>query len=84
MPKLWRLLLLAELQIVYRRDVYWVTDIGQKLGSWSDVECQNGVRLWTSFQNAASAVTTLYKECVELQKRQQELAVQFGVHRRNK
>ncbi|XP_022665628.1 UPF0472 protein C16orf72 homolog [Varroa jacobsoni] len=47
-------------------------------------ECQNGVRLWTSFQNAASAVTTLYKECVELQKRQQELSVQFGVHRRNK
>lgn len=50
----------------------------------SVIECQNGVRLWTSFQNAASAVTTLYKECVELQKRQQELSVQFGVHRRNK
>ncbi|XP_018494563.1 UPF0472 protein C16orf72 homolog [Galendromus occidentalis] len=47
-------------------------------------ECQSGVRLWTSFQNAASSVTSLYKECVESQKRQQELAIQFGNHRRNK
>ncbi|KAI1292146.1 UPF0472 protein C16orf72 -like protein [Halotydeus destructor] len=43
-----------------------------------------GVSLWGPFQNAADSVTSLYKDCLESQKRNSELGIQVGTHRRNK
>lgn len=40
--------------------------------------------LWLPFQNAASAVTSLYKDCIESQKRFSEFGLQSGQQRRNK
>ncbi len=40
--------------------------------------------LWLPFQNAASSVTSLYKECIESQKRFSEFGFQIGQQRRNK
>ena len=40
--------------------------------------------LWVPFQNAAGAVTTLYKDCIESQKRFSEYGFQCGQQKRNK
>jgi hypothetical protein len=40
--------------------------------------------VWVPFQNAASAVTTLYKDCIESQKRFSEFGFQCGQQKRNK
>ena len=39
--------------------------------------------LWVPFQSAAGSVTTLYKDCLESQKRITELGIQTGIQRRN-
>ena len=43
-----------------------------------------GVSMWPAFQTAAANVTHMYKECLESQKKMNELCVQSGVQRRNK
>lgn len=45
---------------------------------------QQGVSLWVPFQNAASSVTNLYKDCIESQKRIVDLSHLSGSQRRNK
>lgn len=40
--------------------------------------------MWPSFQTAAANVTHMYKECLESQKKINELCVQTGIQRRNK
>ncbi|XP_054155107.1 HUWE1-associated protein modifying stress responses-like [Oppia nitens] len=45
---------------------------------------EQNVSVWNPFQNAASAVTTLYKECIESQKRFFEFGLQSGQQKRNK
>lgn len=43
-----------------------------------------GLSTWSPFQNAASGVTSLYKECIESQRRFANIGYNCGVHRRNK
>lgn len=43
-----------------------------------------GQSMWPSFQTAAANVTHMYKECLESQKKMNELCIQTGVQRRNK
>uniref|UniRef100_A0AAZ3R5A3 Uncharacterized protein n=1 Tax=Oncorhynchus tshawytscha TaxID=74940 RepID=A0AAZ3R5A3_ONCTS len=51
----------------------------------SDRVCQQqGLSLWVPFQNAATAVTNLYKESLESHQRSYELGVQRAYQRRNK
>ncbi|XP_028828310.1 UPF0472 protein C16orf72 homolog isoform X2 [Denticeps clupeoides] len=45
---------------------------------------QQGLSLWVPFQNAATAVTNLYKESVDAHQRSYDLGVQLGHQRRNK
>lgn len=45
---------------------------------------QQGVALWASFQTAAGAVTCMYKESLDIQKRSIELGTQHGYQRRTK
>lgn len=40
--------------------------------------------MWPSFQAAAANVTQMYKECLESQKKMNELSIQSGIQRRNK
>nr|XP_046195349.1 UPF0472 protein C16orf72 homolog isoform X2 [Oncorhynchus gorbuscha] len=52
---------------------------------FSDRVCQQqGLSLWVPFQNAATAVTNLYKESLESHQRSYELGVQRAYQRRNK
>ncbi|XP_016344008.1 UPF0472 protein C16orf72 homolog isoform X2 [Sinocyclocheilus anshuiensis] len=51
----------------------------------SDRVChQQGLSLWSPFQNAATAVTNLYKESIDAHKRSFDLGIQIGHQRRNK
>lgn len=45
---------------------------------------ENGVSVWVPFQNAASNVTSLYKECMESQKKYGDVCFQYGIQRRNR
>ena len=45
---------------------------------------ENGVSVWVPFQNAASNVTSLYKDCMESQKKYGDICFQYGVQRRNR
>ncbi|XP_011816820.1 PREDICTED: UPF0472 protein C16orf72 homolog [Colobus angolensis palliatus] len=51
----------------------------------SDRVCQQpGLSLWVPFQNAATAVTNLYKESVDTHQRSFDIGIQIGYQRRNK
>ncbi|NXB45866.1 CP072 protein, partial [Leucopsar rothschildi] len=51
----------------------------------ADRVCQQpGLSLWVPFQNAATAVTNLYKESVDAHQRSFDLGIQIGYQRRNK
>uniref|UniRef100_A0A8D2I2V7 HUWE1 associated protein modifying stress responses n=2 Tax=Urocitellus parryii TaxID=9999 RepID=A0A8D2I2V7_UROPR len=53
--------------------------------SFSDRVCQQpGLSLWVPFQNAATAVTNLYKESVDTHQRSFDIGIQIGYQRRNK
>uniref|UniRef100_A0A7N4NPT1 HUWE1 associated protein modifying stress responses n=1 Tax=Sarcophilus harrisii TaxID=9305 RepID=A0A7N4NPT1_SARHA len=57
----------------------------EKLPGVSDRVCQQqGLSLWVPFQNAATAVTNLYKESVDAHQRSFDLGIQIGYQRRNK
>uniref|UniRef100_A0A673V037 Chromosome 16 open reading frame 72 n=1 Tax=Suricata suricatta TaxID=37032 RepID=A0A673V037_SURSU len=45
---------------------------------------QPGLSLWVPFQNAATAVTNLYKESVDTHQRSFDIGIQIGYQRRNK
>ncbi|KAJ0050962.1 hypothetical protein NL108_011314, partial [Boleophthalmus pectinirostris] len=45
---------------------------------------QQGLSLWVPFQNAATAVTNLYKESTEARQRSYDLGIHLGCQRRNK
>ncbi|EPQ11165.1 hypothetical protein D623_10019188 [Myotis brandtii] len=45
---------------------------------------QQGLSLWVPFQNAATAVTNLYKESVDTHQRSFDIGIQIGYQRRNK
>uniref|UniRef100_A0A8V0ZD14 HUWE1 associated protein modifying stress responses n=1 Tax=Gallus gallus TaxID=9031 RepID=A0A8V0ZD14_CHICK len=50
-----------------------------------DRVCQQpGLSLWVPFQNAATAVTNLYKESVDAHQRSFDVGIQIGYQRRNK
>ncbi|XP_010211603.1 PREDICTED: UPF0472 protein C16orf72 homolog [Tinamus guttatus] len=50
-----------------------------------DRVCQQpGLSLWVPFQNAATAVTNLYKESVDVHQRSFDVGIQIGYQRRNK
>lgn len=50
-----------------------------------DRVCQQpGLSLWVPFQNAATAVTNLYKESVDTHQRSFDIGIQIGYQRRNK
>uniref|UniRef100_A0A8B9DDP6 Chromosome 16 open reading frame 72 n=1 Tax=Anser cygnoides TaxID=8845 RepID=A0A8B9DDP6_ANSCY len=51
----------------------------------ADRVCQQpGLSLWVPFQNAATAVTNLYKESVDAHQRSFDVGIQIGYQRRNK
>uniref|UniRef100_A0A8C3ITL6 HUWE1 associated protein modifying stress responses n=1 Tax=Chrysemys picta bellii TaxID=8478 RepID=A0A8C3ITL6_CHRPI len=51
----------------------------------NDRVCQQpGLSLWVPFQNAATAVTNLYKESVDAHQRSFDVGIQIGYQRRNK
>ncbi|XP_006867309.1 PREDICTED: UPF0472 protein C16orf72 homolog [Chrysochloris asiatica] len=51
----------------------------------ADRVCQQpGLSLWVPFQNAATAVTNLYKESVDTHQRSFDIGIQIGYQRRNK
>ncbi|XP_030872824.1 UPF0472 protein C16orf72 homolog [Leptonychotes weddellii] len=55
------------------------------LPAFSDRVCQQpGLSLWVPFQNAATAVTNLYKESVDTHQRSFDIGIQIGYQRRNK
>ncbi|XP_004438320.1 PREDICTED: UPF0472 protein C16orf72 homolog [Ceratotherium simum simum] len=54
-------------------------------GGLGDRVCQQpGLSLWVPFQNAATAVTNLYKESVDTHQRSFDIGIQIGYQRRNK
>ncbi|XP_074914973.1 HUWE1-associated protein modifying stress responses 1 isoform X1 [Buteo buteo] len=59
---------------------------GPLTGGWRrDRVCQQpGLSLWVPFQNAATAVTNLYKESVDVHQRSFDVGIQIGYQRRNK
>ncbi|EGV96894.1 UPF0472 protein C16orf72-like [Cricetulus griseus] len=58
---------------------------GYNGGVGLDRVCQQpGLSLWVPFQNAATAVTNLYKESVDTHQRSFDIGIQIGYQRRNK
>ena len=49
-----------------------------------ELDHEQHVSLWVPFQNAASSVTALYKDCIESQRKSIEMGYQGGMQRRNK
>lgn len=45
---------------------------------------ESGLSFWVPFQNAATDVTSLYKECIESVKRNADICIQLSIQRRNR